>query len=71
LQGTISQPTNQLELSGLFSGEALGAIGNPEVLELLKQYSTDPVVEVRRPPPHLLACLGSLENSTQSFLDQS
>lgn len=29
------------------SGEALGAIGNPEVLDLLKQYVTDPVVEVR------------------------
>lgn len=29
------------------SGEALGAIGNPEVLGLLKQYSTDPVIEVR------------------------
>uniref|UniRef100_A0A8D2JRP6 Deoxyhypusine hydroxylase n=1 Tax=Sciurus vulgaris TaxID=55149 RepID=A0A8D2JRP6_SCIVU len=28
------------------AGEALGAIGSPEVLELLKQYSTDPVVEV-------------------------
>ncbi|XP_053436274.1 deoxyhypusine hydroxylase [Nycticebus coucang] len=28
------------------AGEALGAIGNPEVLELLKQYSTDPIVEV-------------------------
>ncbi|XP_037680177.1 deoxyhypusine hydroxylase [Choloepus didactylus] len=28
------------------AGEALGAIGNPEVLEILKQYSTDPVVEV-------------------------
>ncbi|XP_058138262.1 deoxyhypusine hydroxylase isoform X2 [Dasypus novemcinctus] len=28
------------------AGEALGAIGNPEVLELLRQYSTDPVVEV-------------------------
>ncbi|KAB1259277.1 Deoxyhypusine hydroxylase [Camelus dromedarius] len=28
------------------AGEALGAIGNLEVLELLKQYSTDPVIEV-------------------------
>ncbi|XP_055463793.1 deoxyhypusine hydroxylase [Psammomys obesus] len=28
------------------AGEALGAIGNPEVLDLLKQYATDPVVEV-------------------------
>lgn len=28
------------------AGEALGAIGDPEVLDLLKQYSTDPVVEV-------------------------
>ncbi|XP_040317924.1 deoxyhypusine hydroxylase [Herpailurus yagouaroundi] len=28
------------------AGEALGAIGNPEVLEVLKQYSTDPVIEV-------------------------
>ncbi|XP_030148326.1 deoxyhypusine hydroxylase isoform X2 [Lynx canadensis] len=27
-------------------GEALGAIGNPEVLEVLKQYSADPVIEV-------------------------
>ncbi|XP_021572081.1 deoxyhypusine hydroxylase [Carlito syrichta] len=27
------------------AGEALGAIGDPEVLELLKEYSTDPVVE--------------------------
>ncbi|XP_062854292.1 deoxyhypusine hydroxylase [Trichomycterus rosablanca] len=28
------------------AGEALGAIGNPTVLDLLKEYSTDPVVEV-------------------------
>ncbi|XP_026941365.1 deoxyhypusine hydroxylase isoform X1 [Sagmatias obliquidens] len=28
------------------AGEALGAIGDPEVLEILKQYSTDPVIEV-------------------------
>lgn len=35
----------------LFLGEALGAIGDPEVLDILKQYSTDPVVEVTRPGP--------------------
>ncbi|KGL75986.1 Deoxyhypusine hydroxylase, partial [Tinamus guttatus] len=28
------------------AGEALGAIGNPEVLDVLKRYSEDPVVEV-------------------------
>lgn len=28
------------------AGEALGAIGSPEVLDLLKQYAADPVVEV-------------------------
>ncbi|KAI5095265.1 deoxyhypusine hydroxylase [Silurus meridionalis] len=28
------------------AGEALGAIGNPKVLDLLKQYSKDPVIEV-------------------------
>ncbi|NXD17675.1 DOHH hydroxylase, partial [Nothocercus nigrocapillus] len=28
------------------AGEALGAIGNPEVLDILKHYSEDPVVEV-------------------------
>ncbi|XP_067086678.1 deoxyhypusine hydroxylase [Osmerus mordax] len=28
------------------AGEALGAIGNPKVLDLLKEYSEDPVVEV-------------------------
>lgn len=45
---SLFQPTNQHELfTWFFSGEALGAIGDPEVLEILKQYSTDPVVEVR------------------------
>ncbi|KPP76687.1 hypothetical protein Z043_103954 [Scleropages formosus] len=29
-----------------YSREALGAIGNPEVLDLLKEYSKDPVIEV-------------------------
>lgn len=28
------------------AGEALGAIGDPEVLDLLKEYSQDPVIEV-------------------------
>lgn len=43
-----------------FSGEALGAIGDPEVLEILKQYSTDPVVEVtQHPPAHTDPHLGS------------
>ncbi|XP_061457445.1 deoxyhypusine hydroxylase [Rhineura floridana] len=28
------------------AGEALGAIGNPKVLDILKQYSEDPVIEV-------------------------
>ncbi|XP_063002943.1 deoxyhypusine hydroxylase [Elgaria multicarinata webbii] len=28
------------------AGEALGAIGNPKVLDILKQYSKDPVIEV-------------------------
>lgn len=27
-------------------GEALGAIGDPTVLDLLKEYSQDPVIEV-------------------------
>lgn len=30
----------------LFLGEALGAIGDPSVLDLLKEYSQDPVIEV-------------------------
>ncbi|TWW57408.1 Deoxyhypusine hydroxylase [Takifugu flavidus] len=29
------------------AGEALGAIGDPVVLDLLKEYSQDPVIEVR------------------------
>lgn len=28
-------------------GEALGAIGDPVVLDLLKDYSRDPVIEVQ------------------------
>ncbi|KFP86431.1 Deoxyhypusine hydroxylase, partial [Apaloderma vittatum] len=31
---------------GTRGGEALGAIGNPSVLDILKRYSEDPVVEV-------------------------
>ncbi|XP_029071496.1 deoxyhypusine hydroxylase isoform X2 [Monodon monoceros] len=38
------------------AGEALGAIGDPEVLEILKQYSTDPVIEVTQPLPHPPPC---------------
>ena len=29
-----------------FAGEALGAIGSKESLELLEKYTTDPIVEV-------------------------
>lgn len=29
-------------------GEALGAIGDPVVLPLLKEYSKDPVIEVQQ-----------------------
>lgn len=51
--------TSQCALSALFfSGEALGAIGDPEVLEILKQYSTDPVVEVTQHPPMPTPILG-------------
>lgn len=41
LRDTCQEPMVRHE-----AGEALGAIGDPEVLEILKQYSTDPVVEV-------------------------
>lgn len=41
LRDTCQEPMVRHE-----AGEALGAIGNPEVLELLRQYSADPVVEV-------------------------
>ncbi|XP_027766692.1 deoxyhypusine hydroxylase-like, partial [Empidonax traillii] len=34
------------DTSFLLSGEALGAIGNPKVLDILRRYSEDPVVEV-------------------------
>ncbi|XP_004633006.1 deoxyhypusine hydroxylase [Octodon degus] len=42
----VLQDTRQEPMVRHEAGEALGAIGNPEVLELLKQYSADPVVEV-------------------------
>ncbi|XP_028627623.1 deoxyhypusine hydroxylase isoform X2 [Grammomys surdaster] len=42
----VLQDRNQEPMVRHEAGEALGAIGNPEVLGLLKQYSTDPVVEV-------------------------
>lgn len=43
---SVLQDRNQEPMVRHEAGEALGAIGNPEVLGLLKQYSTDPVVEV-------------------------
>lgn len=44
----VLQDTSQEPMVRHEAGEALGAIGNPEVLGILKQYSTDPVVEVRK-----------------------
>ncbi|XP_004714335.1 deoxyhypusine hydroxylase [Echinops telfairi] len=41
LRDTCQEPMVRHE-----AGEALGAIGNPKVLETLKQYSSDPVIEV-------------------------
>lgn len=43
---SVLQDRNQEPMVRHEAGEALGAIGNPEVLGLLQQYSTDPVVEV-------------------------
>ncbi|OBS60298.1 hypothetical protein A6R68_08545 [Neotoma lepida] len=41
----VLRDTSQEPMVRHEAGEALGAIGNPEVLDLLKQYCTDPVVE--------------------------
>ncbi|KAG5851448.1 hypothetical protein ANANG_G00093550 [Anguilla anguilla] len=43
---TVLKDTNQEPMVRHEAGEALGAIGNPKVLDLLKEYSEDPVVEV-------------------------
>lgn len=43
---TVLRDTEQEPMVRHEAGEALGAIGNPKVLDLLKQYSEDPVVEV-------------------------
>ncbi|XP_049732337.1 deoxyhypusine hydroxylase isoform X2 [Elephas maximus indicus] len=42
----VLRDTHQEPMVRHEAGEALGAIGKLEVLEILKQYSTDPVVEV-------------------------
>ncbi|KAJ8278344.1 hypothetical protein GJAV_G00086610 [Gymnothorax javanicus] len=43
---TVLKDTTQEPMVRHEAGEALGAIGNPKVLDLLKQYSEDPVIEV-------------------------
>ncbi|KAJ8418955.1 hypothetical protein AAFF_G00004540 [Aldrovandia affinis] len=43
---TVLKDTAQDPMVRHEAGEALGAIGNPKVLGLLKQYSEDPVIEV-------------------------
>ncbi|NWS44527.1 DOHH hydroxylase, partial [Probosciger aterrimus] len=42
----VLQDTSQEPMVRHEAGEALGAIGNPDVLDILKRYSEDPVVEV-------------------------
>uniref|UniRef100_A0A5F8G7Q5 deoxyhypusine monooxygenase n=1 Tax=Monodelphis domestica TaxID=13616 RepID=A0A5F8G7Q5_MONDO len=42
----VLKDTNQEPMVRHEAGEALGAIGNPAVLELLKEFSKDPVIEV-------------------------
>ncbi|XP_016327099.1 deoxyhypusine hydroxylase isoform X1 [Sinocyclocheilus anshuiensis] len=43
---TVLKDTNQEPMVRHEAGEALGAIGNPKVLDLLKKYAEDPVIEV-------------------------
>uniref|UniRef100_A0A2K5ZFR4 Deoxyhypusine hydroxylase n=1 Tax=Mandrillus leucophaeus TaxID=9568 RepID=A0A2K5ZFR4_MANLE len=57
----VLQDTRQEPMVRHEAGEALGAIGDPEVLELLKQYSSDPVIEVTGPPLVSLPVLGPWE----------
>ncbi|XP_036090008.1 deoxyhypusine hydroxylase isoform X2 [Rousettus aegyptiacus] len=47
LRDTCQEPMVRHE-----AGEALGAIGDPEVMGILKQHSTDPVPEDQIPCPH-------------------
>ncbi|XP_005999531.1 deoxyhypusine hydroxylase [Latimeria chalumnae] len=42
----VLEDTSQEPMVRHEAGEALGAIGNPKVLEILKHYSEDPVIEV-------------------------
>ncbi|KGL89680.1 Deoxyhypusine hydroxylase, partial [Charadrius vociferus] len=42
----VLEDTGQEPMVRHEAGEALGAIGNPNVLDILKRYSEDPVVEV-------------------------
>ncbi|XP_069646164.1 deoxyhypusine hydroxylase [Haliaeetus albicilla] len=42
----VLEDTGQEPMVRHEAGEALGAIGNPKVLDILKRYSEDPVVEV-------------------------
>ncbi|XP_039623050.1 deoxyhypusine hydroxylase [Polypterus senegalus] len=42
----VLEDTSQEPMVRHEAGEALGAIGNPKVLDVLKRYSEDPVVEV-------------------------
>ncbi|NXF42042.1 DOHH hydroxylase, partial [Nyctibius bracteatus] len=42
----VLEDTGQEPMVRHEAGEALGAIGNPDVLDVLKRYSADPVVEV-------------------------
>jgi len=43
---SVLKDTNQEPMVRHEAGEALGAIGDPSVLEVLREYSKDPVVEV-------------------------
>lgn len=61
LKDTLQEPMVRHE-----AGEALGAIGDPSVLDLLKEYSQDPVIEVAETCQLAVARLQWLQSGGES-----
>ncbi|XP_056319726.1 deoxyhypusine hydroxylase [Danio aesculapii] len=68
---TVLKDTNQEPMVRHEAGEALGAIGNPKVLDLLKKYAEDPVIEVAETCQLAVQRLEWLINSGEQTTDRT
>ncbi|XP_033857697.3 deoxyhypusine hydroxylase [Acipenser ruthenus] len=67
----VLEDTNQEPMVRHEAGEALGAIGNPKVVDVLKRYSEDPVIEVAETCQLALSRIEWLSSASEQCGDEN